>query len=48
MHFTNVETLSSNFSSSRHDRETLNTDLESALKITLKNGLKCILNYFWD
>ena len=42
------KTLSSNFSSSRHDREKLNTDSESALKSALENGLKCVNKYFWD
>ena len=47
MHFINVENLSTNFSSSRHDRKKLNTDSESALN-TLKKGLKYIPNYFLD
>ena len=42
-----LKTLSSNFSSSRHDKRKLNTDSESALKNPLKNDLKCILNFFW-
>ena len=42
------KTLTSNFSSSRHDRKNLNTDSESALKIALENGLKCVYKYFWD
>ena len=36
------KTLSTNFSSSRHDRKKLNTDSESALKAALKNGLKSV------
>ena len=38
------QTLNSNFSTSRHDREKMNADFERALKIALKNGH----NYFWE
>ena len=37
-----AKSLSSNFSSSRQDRKKMNTYSESALKTTLKNGLKCV------
>ena len=37
-----AKSLSSNFSSCRQDRKKMNTDSESALKTTLKNGLKCV------
>ena len=43
LHF--LKTLSSDFLSSRHDGKKLNTDSESALKSTLKNGLKCISKF---
>ena len=36
------KTLSSNFSSSTHDRKNLNADSELALKIALENGLKFV------
>ena len=43
-----AKSLSSNFLSSRQDRKKMNTDSESALKTTLKNGLKYVSKYFWD
>ena len=37
-----LRVLSSDFFGSRWDRKLLNTDSESALKTTLKNGVKCV------
>ena len=41
-----AKSLSSSFSSSRQDRQKMNTDSESGLKTTLKNGLKYVEEIF--